>query len=66
MYRKWTLLELVEKYPHLEDDLRSYDGPAGLCLLCSCLFDTLETIEKEKDICFSELYKKIEGIVEDV
>ena len=63
MYRKWTLLELVEKYPHLEDDIRSYDGPAGLCLLCSCLFDTLETIEKEKGICFSELYKKIEWIV---
>ena len=66
MYEKWTLLELVEKYPHLEDDIRSYDGPAATCLLCHCLFDTLETIEQEKGIRFSELYKKIERIVEDV
>jgi uncharacterized protein (DUF2225 family) len=57
---------LIEKYPSLENKIRSYDDRAGCCLLCACLFDTLENIEREKNINFNDLYKSIEGVMADV
>lgn len=66
MYKKWTLLELIEKFPQLENKIRSYDEAAGCCLLCTCLFDRLETIEKERNIDFSDLYNRIGRKTEDV
>lgn len=62
--KKMTLLTFVEIFPSLEDDIRTYDEAAGCCLLCTCLFETLETIEKNKKIDFSKLIKQAEDLSE--
>ncbi|MEA4857855.1 MAG: hypothetical protein ACP59X_12370 [Solidesulfovibrio sp. DCME] len=36
-----TVLDLVAAHPATEDVLRRYDGPAGCCLLCQGLFETI-------------------------
>lgn len=61
--KKMTLLTFVETFPNLEDEIRTYDEAAGCCLLCTCLFDTLDDIEKNKKIDLSKLIKKAENLL---
>ncbi len=62
--RNMTLLEFIETFPQLENDIRSFDKEANSCLLCECLFDELKDIEKSKNINFDRLYKKARHINE--
>lgn len=54
--KKSTILDIVEKYPQMEEVFKPYDEIIGKCIMCHHLFDTLEE--------FSELYKlDIEAIL---
>lgn len=39
-----TLLDVVHAHPATEAVFRSYDAKAGACLLCTALFDSIETV----------------------
>lgn len=39
-----TLLDIVSKWPTTEMVFRHYDEKAGVCLCCTCLFNTVEDI----------------------
>ena len=52
-------LDIVEQHPETEDVFRTYDEALGKCLLCHCLFDSLETIAGEGDLDLSDMLKKL-------
>lgn len=54
-YKCMSLLDWVEKYPDSEPIIRKYDEKVGCCLLCHCLFDTIEEIEKTYQTNLQEL-----------
>lgn len=56
--KEMTLLEFIEKFPDLEEEVRLYDNAAGCCLLCTCLFDKLIDIELERQIDLTPLILK--------
>lgn len=53
--RKTTLLEIVDKFPETEVIIREYDKFVGVCLLCECLFDSIEEIEIAYNIDLQEM-----------
>lgn len=38
------LLDIVSRWPATEAVFRRYDEKAGVCLCCTCLFDTIEDV----------------------
>jgi len=38
------LLNIVSGWPSTEAVFKKYDGKAGLCLCCTCLFDTMAAV----------------------
>ena len=57
--KKTILLDLVEQYPETEDIIRQYDQAAGTCMLCHCLFDSIEIIESTYDIDLTSMINKL-------
>lgn len=53
--KETVLLDIVEKYPEIEDLIRSYDYKLKVCMLCHCLFDSIERIESTYDIDLSDM-----------
>lgn len=58
-----TVLEIVEKHPETEDVFRSYDDITGKCVLCTCLFDTIEKISLDYDLNLDILVQKINDAI---
>lgn len=55
-----TPLDIVERYPQTDPVFRTYDEQIGQCLLCHCLFDSLETIARRYDIDLAEMITRLE------
>lgn len=55
-----TPLDIVEQYPQADPVFRTYDEQIGQCLLCHCLFDSLETIARRYDIDLAEMITRLE------
>lgn len=53
-------LDIVEQYPQTDPVFRTYDEQIGQCLLCHCLFDSLETIARRYDIDLAEMIQQLE------
>ena len=57
------LLDVVSQWPATEAVIKKYDEKAGVCLCCSCLFDTIEDVTArfalDRDAFLSELHKVI-------
>ena len=58
--RKRTLLEILEEYPEIESAIRQYDDVVGVCMVCRCLFKTIDEIEDLYHVSLKELEEKIE------
>ena len=56
---KNTVLEWVETYPDTEIIFKSFDKKIGKCILCECLFDSIEAIAQENAIDLRELLKQL-------
>lgn len=54
------LLDIVSRWPTTEAIFRRYDEKAGVCLCCSCLFDTLEDIASRFSLDLKALLHDIE------
>ena len=39
-----TVLDLVAAHPAVEAVFRRYDAPAGCCILCEALFETIDDL----------------------
>lgn len=59
-------LDVVEACPESEPVFRTYDEKIGKCLLCHCLFDSLETIARDHDLELTELLDQLEQVREPV
>lgn len=57
--KKTILLDLVEKHPESEGIVRQYDQAAGTCMLCHCLFDSIEKIESTYDIDLTQMINEL-------
>lgn len=54
-----TALEIIGKYPETEDVFRNYDDIVGKCVLCNCLFDTINKISEDYKLNLDVLLDKI-------
>lgn len=54
-----TVLEIIGKYPETEDVFRDYDDIVGKCVLCNCLFDTINKISEDYKLNLDVLLDKI-------
>ena len=54
------LLDIVSKWPTTETVFRRYDEKAGVCLCCTCLFDTIEDISSRFSLDLKRLLRDIE------
>jgi len=58
--KRFTLLEILEEYPDTETTIRQYDDTVGVCMVCKCLFKTIEEIEDLYHVSLKELAAEIE------
>jgi len=58
------LLDVISNWPATETAIKKYDEKAGVCLCCSCLFDTVRDVavrfSLDRDAFLSDLQKAIE------
>lgn len=54
-----VILDIVENYPDTEDIFRMYDETAGVCILCSHLFDSLEVLENKYGIDLDKVLQQL-------
>lgn len=57
--KEMTVLEIVEKHPEAEYIFRTYNDIIDNCVLCSCLFDTIDSLTIDYDINLEVLLYKI-------
>lgn len=65
MDKKTSLLDWVDRFPETEDIVRKYDKRVGVCILCSCLFDSIDCIEKTYNVDLSEMLKEMQAVSTD-
>ncbi len=58
-----TLLDVVHTHPATEVVFRSYDAKAGACLLCTALFDSIETVAARHHIDLARLLDDLEQAI---
>jgi hypothetical protein len=61
--KKTRVLDWVEQYPATEDTFRAYDELVGVCILCQCLFESIEEIEAEYHVDLQPMYEQLKKIV---
>lgn len=59
-----TVLDLVAAYPATEAVFRRYDGPAGCCILCQALFETITTLAVRFGLDCDALLSDLNRIIE--
>ena len=55
-------LDIVYKYPETEEILRSYDEEIGTCLLCTYLFDSLESIADKHELDLEKMMNQLNAV----
>ncbi len=56
-----SLLDAVSLNGATETVFRSYDGSAGVCLLCTHLFDSIEDVANRYDFDLEELLDQLKN-----
>ncbi|MBN2793890.1 MAG: hypothetical protein JXR88_00690 [Clostridia bacterium] len=51
-----TILDWVDQFPETESVIREYDEHVGVCILCQCLFESIEEIESIFQLDLNEMY----------
>ncbi|MBN2898028.1 MAG: hypothetical protein JXO44_04545 [Clostridia bacterium] len=62
MDRKTSLLDWVDQYPETEEIIREYDEIIGVCILCTCLFDSIEVIENNYNVDLTEMLERLQEV----
>jgi hypothetical protein len=55
-----TLLEIVELRPDTVEVFRQYEELTGSCLLCSNLFDSLESVASQYSLKLDDLLSRLQ------
>lgn len=58
-----VLLDIVSRWPETVNVIRRHDDKAGVCLCCSCLFDTLEAIAGKYSLNLAGIMREINDAV---
>lgn len=58
-----TVLDIVEKHPETENIFRDYDAIVGKCVLCACLFDSIEDIATNHNLDLKSFLYKINSSI---
>ncbi|QLA15871.1 hypothetical protein [Desulfolutivibrio sulfoxidireducens] len=58
-----TLLDVVHAHPATDPVFRSRDAAAGVCLLCTALFDSIETVAARHHLDLAALLDDLENAV---
>lgn len=61
--KEMILLDIVEKYPETEDVFHMYDEVAGVCILCSHLFDSLEVVANKYNIDLEKVIQQLNKVI---
>ncbi|NDY57697.1 hypothetical protein G3N56_13250 [Desulfovibrio sulfodismutans] len=56
-----ALLDVVAAHPATEAVFRSRDGAAGVCLLCTALFDSIEVVATRHGLDLEALLGELEN-----
>ncbi|MDI6742422.1 MAG: hypothetical protein QMD11_06730 [Smithella sp.] len=54
------LLDIVSRWPATETVLHRYDELAGVCLCCTCLFDSIEDVASRFSLDLKAFLRDIE------
>lgn len=60
-----TLLDWVSEYPEAEAIIREYDHQCECCLLCQCLFDSIDSIEQTYHTDLQRLRERLQALAKD-
>lgn len=61
--KNMIVLDIVEKYPETENVFHEYDIILGKCLLCHCLFDSIEDIAIDCNLNINDIINKLNNIL---
>lgn len=53
------ILDIVAQYPQTDPIFREYDDIIGKCLLCSHLFNSIESVTKEYQLNQADMLQKL-------
>jgi len=58
-----TVLDIVSQYRETEHVFRQYDEPAGECVCCNALFDTLKTVADKYYLDIQKMMNDLEKVI---
>ena len=58
-----TILDIVSRYRETEVVFKRYDEPAGECVCCNALFDTLETVANKYNLDIQKMIHDLDNII---
>ena len=61
--KNMMILDWVDKYPEVEDIIREYDERVGVCILCKCLFDSIEEIENNYNVNLDDMFDRLKSAI---
>lgn len=57
------VLDIVEKYPETEDVFHKFDDLAGVCILCSNLFDSIDEVSSKYNINLDKFLQQLNKVI---
>lgn len=60
---KMTVLDIVSKYRETEVVFKQYDEPAGECVCCNALFDTLEVVADKYSLDIVKMINDLDNVI---
>lgn len=60
---KMSILDIIDSYPDSQQVFHSYDNQLGICVLCECLFVSLEDFARSYNICLEKLMEELESLI---
>lgn len=58
-----TVLDIVSQYRETEVVFKQYDEPAGECICCNALFETLAAVAKKYDLNIQRMLDDLESVI---
>ena len=63
IYPEMTVLDVVSRYRRTEAVFKRYDAPAGECVCCQALFESLRDMAKKYNLDLKRLLADLESVI---